>query len=161
MSNDIKEKLGTNGQTITCTLASLANGNAREATAIDNRTDLFLDALVFLQLKTGAGSIGADPFAYVYAAGTVDDGTTWPDAVTGSDAAITLNSVPQVRLLGTVYLGTASTTFKAGPFSVASAFGGVLPAKWSIVVLNKCGVALSATESDHKKLYQGVYNQVV
>jgi hypothetical protein len=161
MSNTIKPLYGTNGQTITCTLASLASGSGRESAAIDNRTNLYRDALVFLQLKTAAGSIGTDPFAYIYAAGTVDDGTTWPDTVTGADAAITLNTITQLRLLGAVWLGAASTTYKAGPFSVASVFGGVLPAEWSIVVVNKCGVALDSTEGNHKKLYQGLQDQVV
>jgi hypothetical protein len=161
VSNTIKTQYGSNGQAITVTLASLGSGSARESTPIDNRTDLFLDALVFLQLKTGSGSIGADPFAYIYAAGTVDDGTTWPDTLAGTDAAVSLNTIHQIRLLGNVFLGAASTTFKAGPFSVASVFGGVLPAKWSIVVENRCGVTLDATEGNHKKLYQGIYNQVV
>ena len=142
MSSIIKPNYGSNGQTISCTLASLASGSARECTAIDNRTNLYLDALVFLQLKTASGTIGSDPFAYVYAAGTVDDGTTWPDTVTGSDAAITLNTTSQLRLLGAVWLGAASTTYKAGPFSVAAVFGGFLPAEWSIVIKNNCGVAL-------------------
>lgn len=157
----IKPLYGTNGQTITCTLASLASGSARESTSIDNRTNLYLDALVFMQLKTGAGSIGTDPYAYVYVAGTVDDGTTWPDTVTGADAAITLNTTTQLRLLGAVWLGAATTTYKAGPWSVASVFGGVMPAEWSIVVKNNCGVALDATEGNHKKLYQGIQAQAV
>lgn len=161
MSSDIKTKYGTQGQTLTATLASLASGSARESASIDNRTNLFLDILLFLQLKTGAGTIGSDAYAYVYAAGTVDDGTTWPDTVTGADAAITLNATTQLRLLGAVWLGAASTTYKAGPWSLASVFGGVVPAEWSIVVKNNCGVALSATEGDHKKLYQGIQSQIV
>lgn len=157
----IKPLYGTNGQTITCTLASLASGSARESSSIDNRTNLYLDALVFMQIKTSTGSIGTDPYAYIYVAGTVDDGTTWPDTVTGSDAAITLNTTTQLRLLGAVWLGAASTTYKAGPWSVASAFGGVMPAEWSIVVKNNCGVALDSTEGNHKKLYQGIQAQAV
>lgn len=161
MASTIETKYGTSGQTITCTLASLASGNARESTALDNTTNVFLDALVLLKLKTGAGSIGSDPFAYIYAAGTVDGGTTWPDTVTGSDAAITLNSTTQLRLLGQVWLGAATTTYIGGPWSVASVFGGSLPQKWSIVVLNKCGVALDSTEGNHAKLYQGILAQSV
>jgi hypothetical protein len=159
VTSTIKAVYGASAQAITATLASLASGSARESAAIDNRTDLFLDALVFLQLKTGAGTIGADPFAYVYAAGTVDDGTTWPDTVTGANAAITLNPTTQLRLLGVVALTAASTTYKAGPWSIASVFGGVMPAEWSIVVKNNCGVALDATEGNHKKLYQGIQAQ--
>lgn len=159
---DVKTAYGTNGQTITCTLASLASGSAREATAIDNRTNKWLDALVRLNAKTqNSGSISAsDPWIYVYAYGTNDDGTTYPDTVTGTDAAITLNTVSQLQLLGAIWVGAINTVYKGGPWSVASAFGGVLPALWGIVVRNNCGTALSATEGDHLKLYQGVYSTV-
>jgi hypothetical protein len=156
--SDIKTKYGANAQTITVTLASLASASARESTAIDNRTDLFLDALVFVQVKFANTAVGTDPFVYVYVAGTVDDGTTWPDAVTGSDAAITLDATPNVRLLGAVF-AVQNTTKKSGPWSVAQAFGGAMPAKWSIVIKNNSGIALTSTESDHKKLYQGIYAQ--
>lgn len=157
----IKSLYGTSNQAITVTLASLASGSARESASVDNRTNLYLDAMVLLKLKTGAGAIGSDPYAYIYAAGTVDDGTTWPDTVTGADAAITLNTTTQLVRLGVVWLGAVSTTYKAGPFSVAAAFGGSMPAMWSIVVKNNCGVALDATEASHAKLYQGIQAQSV
>lgn len=159
MSN-VKTAYGTQGQTLTCTLASLSSGSARESTAIDNRTNVWLDALVMLKLKTATGTIGSDPYGYVYAYGTVDDGTTYPDTVTGSDAAITLNTTTQLRLLGAVWLGAQSTTYKGGPWSVASVFGGKLPAFWGIVVKNNCGVALDSTEGNHAKLWQGIYATV-
>ena len=41
---DFKAKYGSSNQTITVTLASLANGSLRESTAIDNSSNLFLDA---------------------------------------------------------------------------------------------------------------------
>lgn len=159
MPSNLKQAYGTQGQTITCTLASLATGSAREATAVDNTSNLFLDALVAVTVKLQAGTPGSDKAVYVYAAGTVD-GSTWPDALTGSDAGVTLNSPTQLRLLGIIAAPTASATFKGGPWSVAAVFGGILPEKWSIVVLNKTNIALSATEGDHAKLYQGGYATV-
>jgi hypothetical protein len=81
--------------------------------------------------------------------------------VTGADAGITLNTVTQLRLLGQIWLGAASTTYKGGPWSVASVFGGVLPALWSIVVFNAYGGALDATEGNHNKRYQGIQAQIV
>lgn len=161
MASTIEAKYGSSGQAITCTLASLASGSARESASIDNTTNLFLDALVMLKLKTGSGTIGSDPYAYAYVAATVDNGTTWPDTVTGSDAAITLNSTTQLKLLGAVWLGATTTTYIGGPWSVAAAFGGALPQKWSIIVKNSCGVALDATEGNMAKLYQGVLAQTV
>ena len=40
-------------------------------------------------------------------------------------------------------------------------FGGRLPEKWGIVVVNDSGTALSATGSDHAVTYQGVYATVL
>jgi hypothetical protein len=155
----IKEAFGTNGQAITCTLASLASSATagRESTVIDNTTNLFLDVLVSLTVKLQAGTPANDKAVYVYAYGTVNDGTDYTDGATGSDAAFTPTDPPNVRLIGVISAPASAGTYKGGPFSVAAAFGGVLPAKWGIVVRNYTGIALSATEGDHKKLYQGVY----
>lgn len=157
----LKTAYGTTGQTITQTLASLASGSSRESTAVDNRTNLWVDALVHVTIKLQAGTPASDKAVYVYVAGTVDDGTTWPDAVTGVDANITLHNPTQLRLLGVIFAPTASSTFGSGPWSVASVFGGSLPAKWSIVTLNKTGIAFDATEGNHKKIYQGVNATIV
>lgn len=159
---NVLEAFGTNGQTFTCTLLSLASAAARESTVVDNTSNLYLDALVMLKVKTHASSAPTgDKAVYVYAYGTVDNGTTYPDAVTGSDAGITLNSPGNLRLLGAVFCAAAATTYKGGPWSVASVFGGVLPAKWGIVVQNSTGFSLSAgAEGDFAKLWQGVYTSV-
>jgi len=161
MTTTIESLYGTDGQTISITLASLASGSARESASVDNSVNLFLDVLVMLKLKTGSGTIGADPYAYVYAIGTVDGGTTWTDPATGADAAITLTKNTKAHLLGVVNLAAVTTTYIGGPWSLAGAFGGVVPKKWSIAVLNNCGVALDATEGNHAKLYQGILAQGV
>src|SRR5262245_59089966 len=99
---DIKTAYGTEAQAITCTLASLATGAARESAAIDNRTDKFLDALVHVTVVCQAGTPGADKRVYVWAAGTVDQATpVWPDAVAGADAAVGLK---RLRHLGRIAL---------------------------------------------------------
>jgi hypothetical protein len=160
---NVKAVYGTEAQAITCTLASLANSATagREGTAIDNTSNLFLDALVLVRVKLQAGTPANDKVVYVYVVGTVDAATpVWPDAFTGSDAAITFNSPVNARILGAIAAPTSAGTFIGGPWSVAAAFGGVLPEKWSIAIRNYTGIALSATESDHKKLYQGVYASV-
>lgn len=159
--SDIKTKYGSHSQALTITIASLANNAARESTVVDNGTNLFLDALVSLKIKTGAGTPGAGPVVNVYAYGTVNDGTDYSDGATGSDAAITLTSPPNVRLIGVINTPAASTTYKGGPFSVAAAFGGVLPAKWGIIIENKEGQTLDATGGNHSATYQGVLAQSV
>lgn len=157
MSN-IKTAYGTSNQAITCTLTSLANGSRRQSAAVDNTSNLFLDALVALKLKSGSSGTSSAGRADVYAYGTVDGGTDYSDGATGSDAAITLTGPPNMRLIGTVNMVANSTTYVAGPFSVAQAFGGVLPDHWGIVVDNESGSAFDGTVAS--AFYQGVYGTV-
>jgi len=159
MASAIKTAYGSEAQAITCTLASLADGSARQSAAVDNTVNEWLDALVMLQIKTGAAN-GSDKRIYLWAYATVDAATpVYPDAVSGADAAITMNSPTQLRLLGVIEASAASTAFIGGPWSIAQVFGS-MPKKWGIVVQNKSGAALDATEGNHKKIYQGVYSTV-
>lgn len=156
---DIKEKFGTSNQSITVTLASLSDGSARESTAVDNSTNLYLDTLVQLVIKTGATGVSSTGFVAVYAYGTADGGTTYSDSATGTDAAITLTSPPNATRIGICNTVANATTYECPPMSVAVAFGGVLPEKWGIIIENKSGAALDSTEGNHKKFYQGVFAQ--
>lgn len=143
---------------ITCTLTSLAALASRESNTVDNTANLFLDALVQVKVKIGATTPTNDKSVYVYAWGVIDPTTPqYPDVVTGADAAITLNAPTQLRLIGVINTTTASTSYTSEPMSVATAFGGVLPQKWGIVILNSAAV-LTATSTDHTINYQGVYN---
>ncbi len=160
MSN-IKEAFGTSNQALTITLASLANNGQRQSTVVDNTTNLFLDALVALSIKSAAASTSATGFANIYAFGTSDGGTTYSDGAGATDAAITLTAPPNMRLIGVINIVANAVTYKGGPFSVRAAFGGVLPDHWGIVVENKSGAAFDATEGNHLKDYQGVYATVV
>lgn len=157
---DINIKYGTT-QGITCTLASLANAAARQSTAIDNRTNKFLDALVSLLVRSGAAGTLATGHVNVYAYGTVNDGTDYSDGATGSDAPITMTSPPNLRLIGVINVVANAVSYRGGPFSVAAAFGGVLPALWGIVVENRSGAALDGTEANFKKEFQGIKRESV
>lgn len=143
---------------LTVTLASLATAGARESTVVDNTSDLFLDALVRLQVKLQAGSPGSDKAIYVYAYGS-EDGTNYTDNATGSDAAVTMRAPSNLRLIGVINTpDSGALTYKSHPMSVAAAFGGVMPRKWGIVVENKTNIAFDATEGNHAKAYTGVYS---
>jgi hypothetical protein len=159
--SDIKQKLGTTNQALTLTIASLANNGQRESTVVDNTSDKFLNALVQLKIKSGAASTSATGYVEVYAYGTTDDGTTYGDNATGTDAGITLTDPPNLRPIGRVNVVANATTYKSNPMSVAAAFGGVLPAKWGIVIVNKTGGTLDATGGNHSAIYQGVKAEVV
>ena len=158
----VKTVYGTTHQTITVTLASLASGSSRESTLIDNTTNVYLDALVQAKIKTGASALSGDKAVYVYVWGTADTSTpTYPDTVTGTDAAITPNSPTQLKLLGTIWVAATATTYISEPMSVAAQFGGNLPAKWGLVFTNSAGAALDATGGNFDVFYQGIQAQIV
>lgn len=159
MAGDLKQKFGSSGQTLTITLASLANNSARASAAVDNSSNLYSDVLLFLKLKSAGSGTVSTGYVNVYAYGSVDGGTTYSEGVSGSDASVTLTSPPNVRLIGVVAMVATSTTYYSPVMSVASAFGGVMPASWGIIIENKSGGAFDSTEGNHAKLYQGVLAQ--
>lgn len=144
---------------ITITIASLANGSARESTAIDNTSNLFLDALLYLAIQLAAGAPASDKRINVYVYGSAD-GTNYTDNATGSDAAITPRSPSNLILLGSIETpDSGGLTYKGVLGSVAAAFAGVLPPKWGIVIENKTGLAFAA--SGHTTQYRGLQAQTV
>jgi hypothetical protein len=148
---------GANNQIIGITLNSLANNNARQSDSISNTTTLFLDALVFARVSTTSAS--ATGFLNIYAYGTADGGTTYTNNAAGTDSAFSMPTNPNLRLIGVVNVAAANATYSAGPFSVAVAFGGILPSSWGVVIENRSGVTLNS--SGHSVFYQGIYSQTV
>lgn len=157
----LQNKYGTNNQALTLTIASLANGSARESTVVDNTSNAFIDALVQLKIKTNAAGTSATGYVVVYAYGTADGGTTYGDGATGTDAGITLTNPPNLQVIGIINCVANATTYKSNPMSVRKAFGGTLPDKWGIVIENKTGAALDATAGNHAAFYQGVKGESV
>jgi hypothetical protein len=159
MAGDLKAKYGTSNQTITITLASLAASPTvgRESTAIDNTTNVFLDALVSVWLESG--TVSGNKQALLYAYGTSDGGTSYTESCTGTNAGFTRKDPTNLRQIAQIAMPSNATVYKVGPYSVAAAFGGTLPDHWGIVVCNDSGVALSATAGNNKAFYQGVYAQ--
>jgi hypothetical protein len=149
---DIKTAYGAR-TTITWTGTSLANGSARESTAIDNTSNKFLDARVFVQTKGQASGTALIDW-YVYSA---LGNTTYSDAATGTDAAFTAANRRNSRYLGSVQMNANTTAVQCELPSVATAFGGTMPDKWGLICVNSSGAALSATPGDHVIEYEGVY----
>ncbi len=142
---------------ITMTLASLANNAARECAAIDNGTNLYIDAMVRLHCQLVTGTPSNDTAIQVWFYGS-EDGTNYGDNATGSDAAVTMRNPNNFRGPWTIVTPDAGgLTYKAVIPSVASFFGGVLPKKWGFVVENRTGLAFNATEGNHTKQYTGIY----
>lgn len=153
---DTKLKLSSKTN-LTITLASLVN--TRQSTAVDNTTDLYLDALVGGFITAGASGVAATGVIYIYAYGSLDGGATYSDGATGTDGSHTNNK--NAPLLGAVALDANGERAEFGPFSVASAFGGFLPDSWGVIVENRSNATLNGTGSNHEIHYRGVTLQSV
>jgi|SRR5262245_12086410 len=151
---DVKQAFGTS-TSFTITLNSMANAAARESTAIDNTTNLFLDALVRVSVSIGTTAAPKEVRVYVYGS---EDGTIYEDPATGTDAAITLEDPPVMKIARVIPVPTSSKVYEA-LFTVAQCFGGVMPRKWGIVVENQSGAALAA--SANSATYSGIYQTVL
>jgi len=158
---NIAAAYGPNNQTVTITLASLAAGAARQSTviAVSGLSPIPLDILMTFKLKSGATNTGF--YCTVYAFGTTDGGTTYTDNAGASDAAITLPTSPNSRVVGIINMPAASTSYVAGPFSFAAAFGGSMPASLGSIVQNNTGGTLDSTAGNFLVTYQAVYETVV
>lgn len=159
---DIKTKYPVSGGTaLTITLASLSNSatQGRESSYVDNSTDLYVDALVTVKIKTVAGTPANEKAVYVYAYGY--DGSLYTDNVTGTDNNITPSDPSPLPLLGVLPVPAGNVSYIGGPWSLARAFGGVVPIRWGIVVRNYSGLALSANGGDHAVRFLPITYQTV
>lgn len=145
MANQINTKsIASAGFTIT--LASLANGSARQSTMVDNSTTDYPAALVYLKITSGGAAPTAGSVYEVYLLRS--DGTIADDAAGASDAAITIENAP---LLGTIVVTASTAKAFYGVFDTAPL--GPLGSSWGIAVKNTTGQALSTTEGDHDYNY--------
>lgn len=148
---------------LTLTVTSLADGGYRESTAVDNSSNKYVDALVGGKIQIGAPT--ADGTIAIYAYGSYD-GTEYTAGVTGTDGTITwgttgstgLDGFNNLPLLGVISVDATDDNDDArwGPYSVAQAFGGILPTKWGVVVKNSTGASLHATGTNNECQFMGI-----
>lgn len=129
----------SSSNTITITLASLANAAWATSNAIDN-SNVFKEAHVQLKIRTGASGVSSTGYFDVVLLASGDGGTSYADPASG------------------VWLGrvsaTANSTTYYGAFSTATF--GVLPRNWKVAVYNGSGATTSGTAGDHACTYVGV-----
>lgn len=135
---------------ITITLNSLATDAnlliGRASTAIDNTSDLAIDALVGGQFVSHSAAPTASKQIEVWAYGSYD-GTNYNGGATGSDAGLTVTAVKKALFRCVTIIPTdasTSSTYTWGPFSIAQLFGGVMPRKWGLFVVHNMGQILNA-----------------
>jgi hypothetical protein len=121
-----------NNQTITITLASLADQGTAVSSVIDNSTNKFITADFQLKFRTGSptNSLGAVGMFIIRSA---DGGTTFDDAPTNAEA------------IGNFAAATDNTTFIV---STDSSLSGQLPDFFKIAIKNMSGAAFDATGSN-------------
>lgn len=149
-------------QTITIDLApagtGIVSGVYRESTVVDNTTDKYVDAILGGSIRTGdiAPTDGATIEIYAYGSWTGD--APYTAGCAGTDGTYTANGEEGLlRLVETIVVDTdTANDYVFGPVSMAGVFGGILPSKWGIVVLNSSGQDLDDTSANHVIEYQGV-----
>lgn len=141
---------------VTITLTSLTNGSWRQSAAVDNTSNLYIDAHLGGSIQTGT-SPTANGTIDIYAYGSYD-GTNYTAGASGSDAAYTADGEENLffHLLSIVVDATSDQDYVFGPVSVASVFGGVLPRAWGIVVENNTGATLNATGTNNEVQFTGI-----
>lgn len=168
---DFKIKYPADTVAITCSVASLASSTSwagRASTAIDNTTNLDLDHLVSGVIRLGTTPTASKAISlYAYAPTKIASGVpTYPDGITGTDAAKTMTSA-NVALSTLTWLWTGFSDATTGrdlyipPRSIAMAFGGSLPPFWGLFVTHETVAALDSTAGNHYFHYQRIQEQSV
>lgn len=157
MSTVHKLTYSTTNTAITITLANLSSGAYRSSTYVDNSSNVYIDAMV--RVKVGIGTTtGSDQAVYVYGYGS-EDATNFNGLTSGSDATIVTSGTnfPMLGVISCKDNPFTSTDLTILIGSVASAFGGILPKYWGVVVGNLSGGTLVNTAANHAVSYSGVY----
>ena len=105
---NIKEAFSTI-QTMSSTSLNVLTASSSlgwESSAIDNSVNLYLDALVQVNIAFGASAPAGDKALYIYAYGALSG--TFPTPITGSQGLLTATSSLACRLAYTLVLGTTS-----------------------------------------------------
>ena len=138
-------------------LQSLANDavdpfGGWQSERVSNVSTLAMDYEIVVDLSTAATPTANDKAAYVYLVPwiTTDGGTTWiaggnfgtTTLPTGSEGTASITEPNSMRFAAAMpYKDTSQRMQRA--FTVAGAFGGIVPDGWSLAIRNASGTALS------------------
>ncbi len=139
---------------------SLGDGSWCSSALVDNQTNKYMDVLFGGSLQVGTS---ADGTIDIYVSGSWD-GVDFTGGTTAGDAAITWGTTGDTHvggesdlyLVGAISVTETNHDTHFGPFSVAAAFGGIMPLEWCVVIENNTGAALHATGTNNHLEYTGV-----
>ena len=134
----IKQIVGTRTSLTTSALNSLASATFVSAGTITHNTNQPID--VMIEVTATPGTVSGNKQLLVYAKASLD-GT---NQTTGPETGTTVTDEPNLYFVGALPLNTNSTT-QTRIFSLAAAYGGVLPYASEIVLRNDSGAALNAS----------------
>jgi hypothetical protein len=146
--------------TLTMTLASLASDTnliaGRQSTVIDNSSNLYIDCIIGGKVTTGTSPTGSRQIE-VWAFGSYD-GTTYQAGAGASDANFSpTGEKTLMRLIEVIPTdNTSNHTYEWACGSLAAVFGGQLPQKWGIFMVQNTAVALNSTGGNHEVKYTGI-----
>lgn len=155
---------------ITISLASLASSTVlagRASTAVNNTSNLDLDHMVSGKIKLGTNpTVSKSVYVYAYAAQSIVSGVpTYPDGITGIDAAKTMTSVNVgvscLRLLWVAATDAITGLVLEMPLTSIASVYGQLPPYWGLFVTHDSGVALDSTNGNHVFQYHRIQAESV
>jgi len=133
----VKQVAGTRTSLTVTGLSTLASATYVASAVKDNTANQPLDVMVEVTAATTNTPAGNKQLL-VFAIASFDN----TNFQSGPTSGTTTTDEPQLTLLGVVPMPTASQT-EIHAFSVAQAYGGVLPPYFKVVVKNDLGVALT------------------
>lgn len=134
---------------VTFTLTGLVSDTGlitgRQSATVDNTTDDAIDHLLFLTFGTGSGPT-ASRQVELWLAGSADGTNFSAGQGAGDSAASPQGEKTLLKLLEIIPTdGTSSHKYECGPYSVAQAFGGTMPAAYNAYLVHNTGVDFSAS----------------
>lgn len=151
------------------TIASLASDTnllvGQEGPLIDNSVLGYADYHVggFFQLAS-SGSLTANRIIELWAVAPIND-SIWPSPFAGSNGARTISLQANKNnickpVFAAITTSTNSSIYRFSGASVAAAFGGFLPEKFTLFLTQNSGQAFDANSANHAIHIKGIYPQL-
>lgn len=157
MPGTIFQAYGAGDNAFTISLDAIQNTATWYSTAVVNSgATIYLDALVIASCYV-ATNPSSDRAVNFYAYGSVDgSGTQLTAGVSTTAGRLTGDGVKNAKLIGVLDMTGANSRI-GGPWSVAAAFGGILPQVWGIIAENRTGTFLYT--DGNAATWQGIFAQ--